>query len=318
MRVAGACFVVSKWPIMVALNLTNNEEVDAMAYILFVDESGHDLRQSAYAVLAGVAVEDSRIWNLITALQNAEVQCFGQRVTRARMELKGQKLLKRKTFRFAAQLSPLPEEERTALAKECLQHASSGATRRQLTALGQAKIAFAKRVLEICAHHQVKALASIVDRDAPKPEGAFLRKDYAYLFERFYNLLQEQPAYQQGLVVFDELERSRSHILVAQLAEYFKKTETGRLRSSRIIPEPFFVHSDLTSLVQVADLIAYIINWGVRVGSMSREHREELDDLAAMVCALRHRAVLDKRGSDFVIWSFAIIDDLRPRSEQDE
>ncbi len=302
---------------MAALISQTPRRLKPLAYILFVDESGHDRRQSAYAVLAGVAVEDSRIWNLITALQNAEVQCFGQRVTRARMELKGQKLLKRKTFRLAAQLTPLAEEERTALAKECLQNAGSNPTKRQLTALGQAKIEFAKRVLEICAHHQVKALASIVDRDAPKPDGDFLRKDYAYLFERFYNLLQEQPVYQQGLVVFDELERSRSHILVAQLAEYFKKTETGRLRSSRIIPEPFFVHSDLTSLVQVADLIAYIINWGVRVGSMSRKRREELDDLAAMVCALRHRAVLEKKGTDFIIWSFAIIDDLRPRSERD-
>jgi len=45
-------------------------------------------------------------------------------------------------------------------------------------------------------------------------------------------------------------------ILIGQMERYFLGTATGRTRSQQVIPEPFFVHSDLTSLVQVADLIA--------------------------------------------------------------
>jgi hypothetical protein len=32
-------------------------------------------------------------------------------------------------------------------------------------------------------------------------------------------------------------------VLIDQLSEYFKRTATGRLRASRIVPEPFFVWS---------------------------------------------------------------------------
>ena len=78
----------------------------------------------------------------------------------------------------------------------------------------------------------------------------------------------------QGAIVFDELERSQSHILIGQMEEYFLHTQTGKRRSRQVIPEPFFVHSDLTSLIQVADLIAYVISWGFRVEKMSQPARE--------------------------------------------
>jgi len=44
--------------------------------------------------------------------------------------------------------------------------ASSGATRPELTALAQAKLAFAGHLLELCAARGLRAFASIVDRDA--------------------------------------------------------------------------------------------------------------------------------------------------------
>lgn len=122
---------------------------------------------------------------------------------------------------------------------------------------------------------------------------------------------------QHGLVVFDELERSQSHILVNQMAEYFQRTAVGRLRASRIVPEPFFVHSDLSSLIQVADLIAYVVAWGFRIPKlMRRPGRPELKPLADVVGQLRHRAVRDRGGESFYVWSFAVIDDLRPADER--
>lgn len=78
-----------------------------------------------------------------------------------------------------------------------------------------------------------------------------------------------------------------------------------------------FVHSDLTTVVQVADIVAYVIAWGVRVGGMGRPARHELRELARMVCSIRHRASRDRGGDEFYVWSFAVIDDLRPRNERE-
>jgi hypothetical protein len=77
--------------------------------------------------------------------------------------------------------------------------------------------------------------------------------------------------------------------LLSQLGQYFIRTANGRNRSRLIIPEPFFVHSDLTSLVQLADIIAYVVSWGVRLHGMAEPVRAELNDIATEVLRLRFR-----------------------------
>jgi hypothetical protein len=71
-----------------------------------------------------------------------------------------------------------------------------------------------------------------------------LRKDYAYLFERFFYFLEDESSNsgygQQGVLVFDELEKSKSHILINQAHRYFKDTATGKHRANLIVPELFF------------------------------------------------------------------------------
>lgn len=187
------------------------------------------------------------------------------------------------------------------------------ATRAEISALAQAKIAFVLRILELCALHGVRLFASIVDRDAPRPAGTLLRKDYAYLFERFFYFVDEQVSHQRGLVVFDELEKSQAHILVGQMSAYFRDTWKGRTRAGRIVPEPFFVHSDLTTGVRIADLAAYVISWNVRFIKMSRPGRPELEVMGQRIVNLRHYAAQTSPRT----WSFAYIDDLRPKSEQE-
>jgi hypothetical protein len=287
-----------------------------MAYFLFIDESGQDRRESPYEVLAGVAVKDQDLWNLIQALRDAELRHFGVRYTADRGELKAKKLLKAKTFRLAAQLPPIEPEERRELAAACL---ASGAntSRPQLTALAQAKLAYVEEALEICARFRCKAFASMISANAPRPVGTdFLRKDYAYLFERYFYFLEDTDREALGLVVFDELERIQSHLLIEQMNRYFQATWKGRTRASQIIPEPFFVHSELTTGVQLADLVAYILSWGFRIPGMIEPPRAELQGLVDRVCQLRHRAVREKLGNpQFIIWSFALINDLRAREE---
>ncbi len=283
-----------------------------MAYFLFVDESGGDRRESPYEVLAGVAVEDRDLWNLIDALKNAEQRAFGTCYSREHREIKGKQVLKRKVFRHAGQLPAMPDEERRRMARECLA-AGATASRRQITALAQAKLAFVQEAFELCGRFHCRAFASIVDRDAPRPLRAVLRKDYAFLFERFFYFLEDRGPTTQGAVVFDELERSQAHILIGQMEEYFLNTARGKERSRQIIPQPFFVHSDLTTLIQIADLVAYVVAWGFRIpGSLDAPGRPELDSYAAQVSGLRYRAKREILGRpDFFVWSFAVIKDLR-------
>lgn len=287
-----------------------------MAYLLFVDESGQDHGPSPYEVLAGAVVHDAQLWDLVSDLKEAEKRFFGARVTMGADELKGSKLLKRKTFRLASQMEPIPEKDRTELA-EALLLDGTNPTKERLTALAQAKIAYCQYLFDQCASHNVRFFASIVVPDAPRPSGTMLRKDYSYLFERLFYFMEAQAEHERAFVVFDELERSRAHVLSDQMSAYFAQTQTGQRRAARIIPEPLFVHSELTTGIQIADLVAYLISWNVRVGKMDRGARTELDNLGTQVLAGRHKAILPRQGfaDGFVVWSFAYLDDLRPRDE---
>lgn len=186
-----------------------------MSYLFFIDESGYNLQESPYAVLASVAVEDRELWNLVQAIQEAEGRIFGRKFPK---ELKGTRLLNSKTFRLAKQLEAIPQDERARWAADYLEDGEN-AGKKQITALAQAKIAYVKEVFDLCASYRCKVFAGIVSPDAfhRLPQG-FLRKDYAFLFERFFYFLEDMynPS-MMGVVVFDEFEKTQSHILVGEM-----------------------------------------------------------------------------------------------------
>lgn len=285
-----------------------------MAFFMFIDESGQDQRESPYEVLAGVIVEDVKLWPLVQGLHKAEVAHFGCKYANAERELKAKKLLKTKVFRHASACDPFDPLKRTELARECLQDGQAARPEHH-AALGQAKIAYTQRALEIAGEFGCRAFASIMPKEAPRSAiTGYLRKDYAFLFERFYFLLEPKPAKTLGIVVFDELDRSQSHVLIDQMERYFVGTATGRQRAARIIPEPFFVHSHLTTGIHLADLVAYCIAWGVRERGMTAPVRPELSEIAAAASALRYN---QQRGARRV-WAFNVILDLRPQAERGE
>ena len=289
-----------------------------MAYFLFIDESGQDRTDSPYEVLAGIAVEDRNLWNFIQAVQQAEIRQFGTRYSHGHRELKAKKILNRKTFRKAHQLSPFTPEERQLFARRCLEEGHAAGLR-EITALAQAKLAYIQELLEICSSFRCKAFASIIDADGPEAHACdLLRRDYCYLFERYFYFLEDKDEDASGVVVFDELEKSQSHILVGQMDTYFKRSAKGRLRARQIIPEPFFVHSDLTTGIQLADLVAYIASWGFRTRTLTAPAREELRPFVDAICQLRHRSIREINGNpNFEIWSFTAIKDLG-YSDEDE
>jgi hypothetical protein len=141
-----------------------------------------------------------------------------------------------------------------------------------------------------------------------------------YLLERYFYFLESLSPRERGLIVFDELEKSQSHILVQQMAQYFLGTTNGRYRSSRIIPEPFFVHSDLTTGVFLADLTAYILGWGWRLNSMTQPVRAELKPYATKLHDMQfhgYKPKLDGNGG-WPLHGIRYIHDLRPQQDRDE
>jgi len=311
--------------------------MDKMSWALFIDESGTDCRSSPYEVLAGIAIEDKHIWRLICALAALQDDLFGMRLFDAYdKEAKATELLKRTVFTYAAKNS-ITTEERKTLTYELLRQQKltkihnaklkKENARRQyeglppqpleqfnikgkpfLAALAQTKLLYCENALEIVRQYGGIAFATIISQEVQRPlNKELLRKDYNFLFERFYYHLDHKNR-TMGYVICDELEKTKSHLLLTQIKKYFLKTQKGQKRSELIIPETLFVHSDLTTLIQMADLIAYIISWGYRRNQkLTAKHRPELDSLVDQVCALQFKR---DKGRGKYDWGFKVITNL--------
>ena len=253
----------------------------------------------------------SKIWRLTRELSDAQRDIFGFRVFEGNTaEAKAKRLLKTKTFRLAGQMDRIDPQRRTGLVKTFLEEDGQNPTKEKLTALGQAKIDYCFKAIDLCRSHGAVVFASVVPTDVPRPSGGMLRKDYAYLFERYFYFLNAKKKDPMGYLVFDELDRSASHVLLGQVSSYFIKTKKGRARARLVIPEPLFVHSDLTALVQMADLVAYTISWGLRLKGMTKPKRTELSELAERVRRLQFR---NETEGGQVHYGIKYIKDLRPK-----
>ena len=297
--------------------------------LLFIDESGHDESGTPCEVLAGVAIAEDDLWNLVKAIRSCEKEHFGGYL-RALLsgETKGRKLLKTKRFKTAAHDLQIDESDMVSLANSLLTKgkiasgqglASSGDTVHERVAYSRQVLSFVHSVLDIAASFNVQVFAAMVDPKAPRPSAGMLRKDYVYLFERYFYFLESLPARERGLVVFDELEKSQAHGLLQQMAAYFLGTQTGRYRSSRIVPEPFFVHSDLTTGVFLADLTAYVLGWGWRLNKMPQLVRTELQPFAAKLHDMQFHGEKPKSDGSGVwqLHGITYIDDLRSQTERE-
>ncbi len=279
-----------------------------MAFFLFIDESGQDRKDSPYEVLAGIVIQDHDLWNLIRLTHDVEAECFQGRYRDEGREIKARTFLNRKTFRLASQLPPIPEREGATLARQALNNGER-VTKKQLTALAQAKLDCVEKVLNLCNAFRCKIFASVVANNTSIDRNReLLRKDYVYLFERFYYFLEDQGSQPNGIIVFDELEKSMSHILLNQMDKYFKKTSKGCIRSNLIIPEPFFVHSDLSTGIQWIDFVAYIISWGFRIEhKLEKPARSELNRYLEIIKSMRYRTTRELLGKEITVWSVTVV-----------
>jgi hypothetical protein len=87
------------------------------------------------------------------------------------------------------------------------------------------------------------------------------------------------------------------------------------------VPEPFFVHSDLTTAVQIADIVAYSLNWGLRPNRMDQPTRPEMEPFGQRAFDLRYTGQRPDASREELlrpVYGITYIDDLRPRGERME
>ncbi len=280
--------------------------------ILFIDESGIDHRDSPHEVLAGVLIREENLWDLVCEMADLERTHFGDLWKNlTNKEKKGAGLLKRDVFRWAAQDKKISVEDRVMLTRSFLikNRHKQKPKRIEFTAFGQSCIAYVADVLKIVSEkYGLEVIASILPRDIKIPDSRLLRRDYVYFLERYYYYLDSGD---RGILVFDELDRSQAHILIGQIKDYFVKSFKGRERSKRVVPVPFFVHSDLTTGIFLADLVAYCLNWGWKDYKETTPPRPEIGLFVREIVKMGFvKNIVDESGKRYTAKSIFFIDDL--------
>ena len=255
-----------------------------MSYLLFMDESGHDRKLCPYEVRGGIALHARDVWPFVQAMRELEREMFGDVLVRYGSEIKGARLLDKKRFEWAQQAEPIADEERRRLSVSFL---NKGVTKRrptklEFTAFGQASLGMVEGIFALLHKHKATIFAAAIPRAVKAPPElagqGLLRKDHVFLFERYYYFLEQQK--EQGLLVLDETDKNLDRQFVREMTRYFTRTEKGRSRTDWLVPSPFFVSSDMTYPVQVADVCVYCINWGFRgPHGMDAPARPEVESL---------------------------------------
>ncbi len=286
-----------------------------MSWMLFLDESGHDHKTVPYEIHGGIAVHDSKLWPFLLAIKQLELNCFGAQISSYGQELKGCKLLDRKRFKFASQAPIMSDAQRTKSCRQFLQKGTEKGTpvSEEFCAYGQACIKMVEELFAVLQSFDAHIFASVVPRSTPHhipSSSEYLRKDHVFLFERFFYLLERDK--EHGLIVMDEVQKEEDRRFTRKMESYFTKTATGRFRATSIIPSPFFVSSDMTYAVQVADIVIYCINLGFRLPKqgMNEPVRGEIKDLAsAWISKLQFRGDGYREGEVFLTHGIVYVDD---------
>lgn len=284
-----------------------------MAWLLFLDESGHDHKQMPYEVRGGIAIQDNRLWPFTRAIQQLESECFGCSLLEFKKELKGSTLLDRKRFKFASQSAAMASGERRKHARSFLMKGFQKQTPNSVgfCAYGQACLEMARGLFQLLRDHNTVLFASMIPRGTGKSQTAsedLLRKDQVFLLERYFYFLERER--QSGLLVMDGTEKNLDRRFVRQLESYFTRTNLGRYRTQWIVPTPFFVASDMAYPVQIADLCIYCVNWAFRLPTqgMTEPVREEIRrEFADWLHRLQFQGDGYKDGHVFKAWGICFV-----------
>lgn len=284
-----------------------------MSWLLFMDESGHDHKSLPYEVRGGFALDIEHLWPFIRSIKSLEVELFGLPLSRYQTEIKGEKLLKKKRFRHAEALQRIEDGRRKMLIAEFLTKGKNkeAPTKDELSAYGQASLFMVDGIFECLRRYKAKIFATAIPRGlrlaSTQSEQAWLRRDHTYLLERYFYHLEACNS--NGILVMDEVEKQNDKRFIARLDRYFMKTKKGKERAKRLVPTPFFVSSDMSYAIQVADVVIYCINHGFRISGrgMDAPVRDEIESrFSDQIRGLQYvgQAYHDKKGE--YVWSYGI------------
>lgn len=283
-----------------------------MSWLFFLDESGQDHKNTPYEVRGGIALHAGKLWSFVQRVQQLELA----RLSEFKSEIKGAKLVEKKRFEWAAQREWLADEQRRSASRAFLTKGleKKSPSRDEFTAFGQASLEMARGVFQILRDCEATVFAACIPRTATPPDTLqvidYLRKDQVFLFERFFYFLESRKDH--GILVFDAVDRGADLKFVRQIERYFSRTQTGRYRTSRIVPTPLFVSSDLTYPIQAADLCIYCINWGFRLPSqgMDADIRPEIGtEFGQWLSDLQYRGEGQRDGQSFKTYGIVFVPD---------
>ena len=122
-----------------------------MSWLFFIDESGHDHKNTPLEVRGGVAIHASKLWNFVQAWQRLEQDVFGIRLSEYGKEAKGAKLLDKDRFRWAYQTDPMPGAQRRKYSRSFLEKGKQKAepNSSEFAAYGQSCLEMARGAFDI-------------------------------------------------------------------------------------------------------------------------------------------------------------------------
>ncbi len=254
-----------------------------MSYLLFMDESGHDHKNTPYEVRGGVSINIKDVSLLLSDIKISEEKIFGCVLSEYKTEFKGSKLLEKNRFKWSNQAELFVDNKRQ---KHCRRFLDSKLkkrvpTRDDFTAYGQASLKMVDAIISLMFKYNINIFAGVIKKMERKPKNynleSFLRKDHIFLFERFGLFLKENK--ETGLLIMDQVEKEADKKFTKQINNYFTRTNKGKELSKYIVSEPLFIESEMNYLIQVADLCIYIINWGYRKSyAMIEDTRKEIQN----------------------------------------
>ncbi len=266
---------------------------------------------SPYGALSGIAVEDSQVWAFARKLRDAQHQYFGRQLIGSDGRyLAAEYLLGEQVYDEGAQL--FDGASRPAHHQSDVTHTPSGGAPLNEPAArsSQAKIGYCDFALGLAKDFSTLAFAMVFSTQSISVQlDTQLRKDYAYLFERFYNFLSTTKVRSTGVLVLPRVARGRTFVSQQSIVDYFTKTTNGRLRSQLILPDPLYADGDLGVILHLVEILSYISRWSVRLQGMVEPGRSEMDFLATRCLDLRYSYKTDNGKKD---WSFKFIEDFQP------
>ncbi|GBE29634.1 hypothetical protein BMS3Bbin04_00655 [bacterium BMS3Bbin04] len=229
---------------------------------VFCDESysSNSNIQSPHSTLVGVAIPLVKLRSFSREMFNLKKEFFD--VTElADFEIKGHKLLNRNKFKNTN--SDLVDQY----------------------------FEFIREVFGLCHRYEIK-LFSVTLRMDGKEDGLKCKTEddlrlpihYQFLLERINQHVKESSYISVATLVFDQMGQRTDRNRSAAFTNYMYKNVNGQRFAANVSIIPYFVDSSVSEGVQVADLLAYIVN-------SYREGRVELKEFFDLASDLQFKSI---------------------------